>query len=993
MIPQETIDRIVERADDDLLRIIEQLCPGTSFERRGASYAACCPFHHENTPSFYVHPGKKTWACFGSCNEAGGALKFVMKHENLKYIDAVRRLAELTGIPIDDKKSELKAKFEKVAPVAEHVFEFNDNFSDFELQLLGNLKHKMRQPDGNWETEDTITSEKLMRDFPIKSVKSMVIPAKAGETYSWKISSTPEFPIMCYYYENTDGTSWGRIYQPCGDKDRRFSFFGNKPKDFIFSDNKVAKMILNLKHGKTPDEKLKSLIIVSGGSDAINTHFNGGFNVCWLNSESELLQFWQYKMLQNITSRIYVLYDLDPTGIRFAYKMALTYLDIIPVFLPSIMYERTGGRCKDVKDFFLKWSKETRSRDDLPSKPFDDFKFLVERSLPLKFWMDKTKEDNEGNIKVVGVEIDNEQLYSFLRALGICINEQDNSESEYVHIHENIVERIPEKDIKGYINQILREFIRSSPRYFDKQVLNAIHRSNQLRGESLKNLSKIELNFKIDTRNQDFIFFRNGALRVTRNAMEMVPLESLPFYLYKDKIIDHDFRLEKEPLFYVGYSRAYIENDEKEDIPDYEKYTLKKNFNGFSFAQFVYNTGRMEWRDEEEGKELTPEQKAKDDLNFISKVCGLGYGMRKHKESSNAYALFATEGDIIRVGVSQGGVGKSLFYEAFKCVRNVLFRDGQAIDPKKEGDLLYTGVIPGLTDIVRFEDLQRGIPMHPFFNQITGHMTVRNRFKDPISIPYEESPVTVFNSNHTPSDIDDSSRRRAWFLTFSSYYHPKNSITGQATRSPRTEFGKDLICDYTPDEMNHLYNFMATCLQTYMRFPYRIEPDMQNVNKRILLDKIGATVFDWMNDYFDEGAEINNKLNRPVWRSDMFEDYKMLFAPKFRDSMQIKNFRDKLENYCTYRKWILNPKELYRNKSEEDRVEYRMYRNGKDDFFWFIQTRPLTAEIRDCFFMRKLEPLELITDSSIRKEPYGTMRAPSKEKEEQPQVKQENLPF
>src|ERR1043166_6519294 len=67
--------------------------------RKGREHAGLCPFHNEKTPSFYVAEDKGFFHCFG-CGAHGDAIGYVMRSENLDFIDAVERLAAEAGIPV-----------------------------------------------------------------------------------------------------------------------------------------------------------------------------------------------------------------------------------------------------------------------------------------------------------------------------------------------------------------------------------------------------------------------------------------------------------------------------------------------------------------------------------------------------------------------------------------------------------------------------------------------------------------------------------------------------------------------------------------------------------------------------------------------------------------------------------------------------------------------------------------------------------------------------
>ncbi|MBP3379682.1 MAG: DNA primase [Ruminococcus sp.] len=75
-------------------------------KKRGRNYVCCCPFHSEKTPSFTVFPDTQSFYCFG-CGAGGDVITFVMKAENLEFMDAVKLLAERSGLelPSADRRS------------------------------------------------------------------------------------------------------------------------------------------------------------------------------------------------------------------------------------------------------------------------------------------------------------------------------------------------------------------------------------------------------------------------------------------------------------------------------------------------------------------------------------------------------------------------------------------------------------------------------------------------------------------------------------------------------------------------------------------------------------------------------------------------------------------------------------------------------------------------------------------------------------------------
>ncbi|MZP83322.1 MAG: DNA primase, partial [Bacteroidales bacterium] len=98
MIEQLTIDRIIAAAD-----VVEVIKDFVSLKKRGTNYLGLCPFHNEKTPSFSVSPSKGIYKCFG-CGKGGNVVNFIMEHEQLSYIEALKYLAKKYNIEIEERE-------------------------------------------------------------------------------------------------------------------------------------------------------------------------------------------------------------------------------------------------------------------------------------------------------------------------------------------------------------------------------------------------------------------------------------------------------------------------------------------------------------------------------------------------------------------------------------------------------------------------------------------------------------------------------------------------------------------------------------------------------------------------------------------------------------------------------------------------------------------------------------------------------------------------
>lgn len=103
---EDLIEEVRSRND-----IVDVIGSYVTLKRRGNSYMACCPFHHEKTPSFHVSREKQMYHCFG-CGVGGNVLTFVMEYENYSFPEAVKMLAERAGVvlPEQDYSKEQRQK-------------------------------------------------------------------------------------------------------------------------------------------------------------------------------------------------------------------------------------------------------------------------------------------------------------------------------------------------------------------------------------------------------------------------------------------------------------------------------------------------------------------------------------------------------------------------------------------------------------------------------------------------------------------------------------------------------------------------------------------------------------------------------------------------------------------------------------------------------------------------------------------------------------------
>lgn len=333
----------------------------------------------------------------GSDNRAMTAIQLVMREQGLDFGQAIQFIAEHYAPQLLEGQSHMPVKPKPTlqeVPAQDHyslVLRPDGQFTQAELDMLGYQ----------------ITQSRC-EEFGLKPLDAYITPRnKSGK--SFRISANENYPMYFYDYGKAgkpeDGHAWGKIYQPLGDL--RFMYYGDKPENFIFGDLEFIDQFQKAKANpdykmtttevddegevQTKDTKWDNLIICSGPSDALNVRNasteRNDYHICWLNSETADLTEYEFSVLQRLAKNIFILYDIDDTGIANMYRIALRYLDIRIILLPSELArfkDRKGKPCKDAKDFFMRFR---RPENQNPRRLFDD---LVKLSGSLRFWEEST---------------------------------------------------------------------------------------------------------------------------------------------------------------------------------------------------------------------------------------------------------------------------------------------------------------------------------------------------------------------------------------------------------------------------------------------------------------------------------------------------------------------------------------------------------------------------------------------------------------------------
>lgn len=319
----EQIEEVRSRND-----IVDIISSYVNIKKKGNSYTACCPFHHEKTPSFHVSREKQMYHCFG-CGVGGNVYTFLMEHENLSFPEAVEMLAERAGIELP--RQSMSAEEKRQADAKVQIKDMNKSAAAYFHYLLKTERgtHAMEYLKGRGLTDETITSfglgfSDVYRDDLYKYLK------KKGYTdEELKKSGLVKFDEK---YGASD-SFWNRVMFPIIDVNNRVIGFGGrvmgdaKPKYINTQDTPVFDKSRNL-YGLNLAKKSKrrGAIFCEGYMDVISMHQAGFDNA--VASLGTALTMGQVNLLRHYKDEVYLAYDSDEAGT----KATLRALDILREF-------------------------------------------------------------------------------------------------------------------------------------------------------------------------------------------------------------------------------------------------------------------------------------------------------------------------------------------------------------------------------------------------------------------------------------------------------------------------------------------------------------------------------------------------------------------------------------------------------------------------------------------------------------------------------------
>lgn len=323
MIPQDTVNKILDTA-----QIVEVISDFVSLKRRGANYIACCPFHNEKTPSFYVSPAKGIYKCFG-CGKSGTAVGFVMEHESMTYVEALKYLAKKYGIEVQEKEDspeEIAARQRSeslllVMDFAEKFFQ--ESLNTPEGHSIGYAYFRSRGLEDStiakyglgWSPKNgsALSHEALSKGYKEEFLTASGVSIKRNDgSLIDKFYDRVMFPI-----HSVSGRviAFGGRTLRSDYKTANIGKYVNSPETEIYD---KSRSLYGIYFAKSEISRQDKCYLVEGYLDVLSMHQLGITNVVASSGTSLTIQ--QIRLIKKFTSNVTIMYDGDAAGIHAALR-------------------------------------------------------------------------------------------------------------------------------------------------------------------------------------------------------------------------------------------------------------------------------------------------------------------------------------------------------------------------------------------------------------------------------------------------------------------------------------------------------------------------------------------------------------------------------------------------------------------------------------------------------------------------------------------------
>jgi hypothetical protein len=403
----------------------------------------------------------------------------------------------------------------------------------------------------------------------------------------------------------------------------------------------------------------------------------------------------------------------------------------------------------------------------------------------------------------------------------------------FVKVTNNLIDHTSEKEIKDFILSHLIELDDISVyNYFADNV-------RFFREEFLSLLSTIDIYFIEDTKDTSYLYYRNCAVKITKDAVETIDYLDLGGYVWKDHVIDRKF--------------------------------MECEYQGCVYGQFISRIC------------------GDNDMRIATMESTIGFLMHGYKNLSYCPAVILN--DEVISDNPEGGTGKGLFMNALSQMKKLVVIDGKAFAFEKS---FPYQTVSADTQVLCFDDVKKNFDFERLFSVVTEGLTLEKKNKDAIKIPFSKSPKIAITTNYAIKGTGNSFARRKWEVELHQHY-TKN-------HTPLDEFGKHFFADWNDEDWCLFDNYMVACLQGYLKTGL-VKSSFVNLQVRQLSAETSHDFIEWCgliegtpkNSHLDVGV----KLMKQDLYYEFIQEYPD-YAPKAKMTISRTRFYKWLTAYAVF---------------------------------------------------------------------------------------------
>lgn len=799
--------------------------------------------------------------------------------------------------------------------------------------------------------------EKEFSTYPVGTfITSPVTVTNGGGKVSLKIPSRQTYPIFAMTYE------WGvKKYEPRASKTHKWYWSkGEGLATKVYGDSvAIAAMRQAAKSAEDNTEapwfthslkdrrhplvvtqrdaeknplkaKMKRLVLCSGPRDAMQMWAATDAHVLWLHNElagikDGVVEDWLKSLLvrmSNVAVDVYVCYDLDSTGETCSASIALENANIHWVRLPREMKEITipgkekgdVKRLKDVTDFVTRFHQiQKRFAPDLrKSNPSEALMRLLKNALTMQFWIDKptTKKDKDGeretNVRYV-LSVAN--LLQFLNAKGIrCMQDEHGQRAFYQLSYNNTYRYLDTARAGSQLESVCRTamlnwidaHITDEDAPYKANLVNTIFTGKGLDPRTMNTMPATPVNEHSWGEDFDCFFFANGAVRVTKDDIKLVPYEQLPYATNEECILSGDFSFVRQQWRIIIHPKYEVEKQRHEEISkqcntpamraaENRRWTQWEQLWKYKLVmdkplsemplhfRFLYNLGRIFWEKESFGEKLTATELQMQDMHFINKVHAIGYAITRHRSRARQQIVHLTDYAVSDENKASGRNGKSAVIDMLGAVRpssaNVA---GKSINGNNITLALMLGdVVAGVHSVVGIDELPDNFKAEELYNAPVS-LVCKTLYKQPVTLRGEDVPKLFIASNKPFDRSSGSTKGRIYPCFTSDYYHAATDDGRWLDFAPKDEFQKEYgvqeVANGLPDDLlNELRNLLLACAQFF--FQHTTDTILPPTESRSMRRELYAmtkdsALTDWLIAYFEDTPD-NHHFGQPIPPQEM----------------------------------------------------------------------------------------------------------------------------